>query len=541
MKLALRPIPKIDASVLPWINENFQTIALAFENFDPPAQSGLVNFSTYTPVGDGLTDDKAKLDRAVQDAQGKYLLIPGGRTYFVSAAVNIDGVLGIIGLGDPAFKSTVTNSYIFRKSGTTRQSLFLDGLIFDCANAATSSGVRLQYVDNCFIHRCTFRNHNKYGLAVGMDNTVNTDVNTKVFIENCKFSNTSTAANEHIFYHNITHGGITKCEFSGSSSNYWCLGLVQNLKNINVEGNDFGVGIKGAYYTVSNVEGITVEKNLFRGWLGLRGAQESPFGAFGGTYAKKLIVTNNTFKGVSGAECLRISNVDGFEIHHNLFESNQFGCIMDLFTGLITVGAQAAINGSIDHNIFLGNNVSGLIPDTNCPIWFASTVPAAWANVLVDSNQFRNNVGGGQTRNIVFDGNGTVRNYIGYKVNTESNIWDTTLTVRPVRSANNGTWFPPGRVGVANADYNVTINDRVISQVGTLTTGRFLNLPAAALFNPGDFITLIEQTGSATGANPWRVARTGTDLINNTTFVDINGSAATTRRVYSDGVSNWTM
>jgi len=91
-----------------------------------------------------------------------------------------------------------------------------------------------------------------------------------------------------------------------------------------------------------------------------------------------------------------------------------------------------------------------------------------------------------------------------------------------------------------NANYTALITDKVIATSIAFTAARTVTLPAANSVNAGYELIIADLFGTITSTNTLIIAITGTDTINEATSVFI-GAAYGMRRLFSDGISKWTL
>jgi len=77
------------------------------------------------------------------------------------------------------------------------------------------------------------------------------------------------------------------------------------------------------------------------------------------------------------------------------------------------------------------------------------------------------------------------------------------------------------RVTVDNANYTILATDKVVAQIGTMSTARTFSLPAASTVEAGAEIIVIDESGSVDSTNKITVQRNGTDTIEGATSIEI--------------------
>ena len=94
------------------------------------------------------------------------------------------------------------------------------------------------------------------------------------------------------------------------------------------------------------------------------------------------------------------------------------------------------------------------------------------------------------------------------------------------------------RVTVDDANYTILATDKVVAQIGTMSTARTFSLPAASTVEAGAEIIVIDESGSVDSTNKITVQRNGTDTIDGLTQVDITKSYGSLKLI-CDGSNSW--
>tara|TARA_R110002012_G_scaffold215674_5_gene386721 strand:- start:5354 stop:6337 length:984 start_codon:yes stop_codon:yes gene_type:complete len=89
-----------------------------------------------------------------------------------------------------------------------------------------------------------------------------------------------------------------------------------------------------------------------------------------------------------------------------------------------------------------------------------------------------------------------------------------------------------------NVDYTINVDDRVVSQVGTMSSPRTLTLPSASLFRAGGELIIFDESGSVNSTNKITVQRAGTDTIDGLTSLEIT-SAYGILKLICNGADGW--
>ncbi|SDR10158.1 hypothetical protein SAMN05519103_00746 [Rhizobiales bacterium GAS113] len=110
------------------------------------------------------------------------------------------------------------------------------------------------------------------------------------------------------------------------------------------------------------------------------------------------------------------------------------------------------------------------------------------------------------------------------------------------RSNGSNAWnvlVPFQRTAVADANYTATFGDSLIAYT-SITAARTVTLPAAASYQKGAQLTIIDESGSCSATNTIGITRAGADTINGGTSLTLNQAYAYVA-LESDGVSKWTI
>ncbi|SEC59285.1 hypothetical protein SAMN05519104_1677 [Rhizobiales bacterium GAS188] len=121
-------------------------------------------------------------------------------------------------------------------------------------------------------------------------------------------------------------------------------------------------------------------------------------------------------------------------------------------------------------------------------------------------------------------------------------IQKTTRGGVVLRSNGSNAWnvlVVPQRTAVADANYTATFGDSLIAYT-SITAARTVTLPAAASYQKGAQLTIIDESGSCSTTNTIGITRAGADTINGLTSLTLNQAYAYVA-LESDGVSKWTI
>lgn len=128
------------------------------------------NVKTYGAIGDGVTDDSAEIQAAIDAANaigGGTIVIPAG-TYQVTTALTIPGNnINIVGAGMGATilrRSGAGAMIVNSNTAVLRERFRLSDLTFNGQGGATASGVKLENFKHAIIERARFENFGGIGV-----------------------------------------------------------------------------------------------------------------------------------------------------------------------------------------------------------------------------------------------------------------------------------------------------------------------------------------------------------------------------------------
>lgn len=126
-----------------------------------------VSVKDFGAVGDGVTDDTAAIQAAINACANKALYLIGGNTY-LHTGLNLNAPISIIGDGRTTLKTK--GARCFELSGATINGLIIDNLILENAGAAgggnnDAAGI---YGASCVITNSRITNNNLDGFGVGI-------------------------------------------------------------------------------------------------------------------------------------------------------------------------------------------------------------------------------------------------------------------------------------------------------------------------------------------------------------------------------------
>ncbi len=376
----------------------------------------VVNVKDFGAVGDGVVDDTAAIQAAL-NSSNETIIIPSNGSFLVTAQININASnKSIIGLGGKFVRgsSMSTNVVI---NANNKNNLTFDGLIFKVQSGTphdqNGGFVLLDTCNNILVNNCVFDAERK-------DVTINKEsLFSAINTPSC--NNLQIIGNKFLYLYG---NGCGANDGIGNSVNGHSVSVIGNLfyncvdtgcgnwtgaRDVTISGNifnrdDYSTSYDGVHVDIAGATKITVNGNTFRGnTIGVRmlsnlgytnngivisgnvfaeqtnGASEPATGIRIAHYTngsitnnEDLLIRNNTFKvSTSGWGVNIVSTVTDtsktltFQIDGNSFDLSNANAIGVFFQRLLNYGNITCIPGA---NTFIGNGsgsfaVSGLLPN----------------------------------------------------------------------------------------------------------------------------------------------------------------------------------
>ena len=331
-----------------------------------------VSVKDFGAVGDGVTDDTAAIQAAVNYAMANKieLYFPEG-TYLVRS-INTGSNLRAVGAGPAAsvLRQTAVGAAIFYAGDSSNKSnIYIESLGFDVNQK--DSGIYVTNVSSFTVKNCDIGNNPFWGIHVGIESArANTTTMTceDVLIDNCRFYN-STSTYEHIVLFNGQNMVVRDCHFVGAMNGGIGVGLYQNLRHVKIRGCFFRDITKGMFYSVTTND-ISITDCEFQGCtIGIQGANESDWGLFGELWVYGLQI--DTCRFYANAWALEIGSVRGGSVSNCRFAQNIGNAVVfSKGNRLATPTIQQSVNVTLSGCHFLNNNTSGVLHDLHPAILF---------------------------------------------------------------------------------------------------------------------------------------------------------------------------
>lgn len=359
------------------------------------------NVMSFGAVGDGVTDDSAAFQSAINAASaagGGVVYVPStSASYYISQQVNLLSNVSIEGEGSTTTKITggISSGYIFEDSGATNTltNIGISGLTIDLNYLAQAGGIRVENVNGLNIDDVQVNNVNQWGIVVGVANGSDSNIeNNNITINNCSFNGLNSTY-EQILLFNSSNVTVKNSKFSNiTNSGGSSIGLYQELNNVTIESNTFNLTLgHGSYYSRS-VNNVTYSNNVFTGQagnssVGIIGANTSDNGTFGQTVVNNYTFNNNTFQNLT--EGLQIGALYGSQITGNTFSDNGNALVINDGNGG-TGAYYASMSVDIENNIFTDNNSTNNYFAIHPAILFSSNggLTNESQGIYIQNNQF---------------------------------------------------------------------------------------------------------------------------------------------------------
>lgn len=349
-----------------------------FTTTAPPATSGARNVRNYGATGNGSTDDRAAIQKALDAAlPGDSVYFPAG-TYRISGSINVHtSSVRVYGDGDTSIitgDTTAGDMMVLYNSGSmngVRVDLlhFIGSRVFD-KNVNQGSGLALNGVTGTVVTSCTFEG---CGSALSESNTsggstlngcqirdwgrVGLFLNGGDNVQNTTFAQHDPNGSDQVTSHGIyIHSGANNCTVQGCSFSgvrYYAIQLYgqsggTTISNILISGNQFS----------DNAQDIAVET--------------------AGPTISGITITGNSFYRTKGKSVIL---KEGTGIH---VDSNQF---YDMINGAVVLGNWAPYDaGASLSSVTVNNNTYQLSSGTAGLIFWATGSNGSLSNVSFQGN-----------------------------------------------------------------------------------------------------------------------------------------------------------
>jgi hypothetical protein len=413
-----------------------------------PLLTPVYNPLGYGALGDGLADDTAYVQAAINDAQvnGGVVALPGGYTFLCNSGLLVTGSnVTFTGGGTLYYGTNPTFFYLLLITGTD---IVVDGINFD---GSYPTGVSLVcWGTRVKITRCTFKTTANIG--VYLHTAENVIIANNIFIG----PGSSIPQSGGIQIDDSTqYVDIIGNTFYGIGDD--CVGITQYTvdsgpsKHINIVGNLMYNGYSRGVSISSAVQDVLVTGNYFNTI------------AYGGvevflhevsTYTQDIMISGNYFIncGTVTFYSLLADYDTNLTIKDNTFQSCRYGIQVNNFIGLkilnntfnnITIGRPITLQGTMAFTNATDLMIVGNTIDT-CPAEGVYLVPASGQtiNKVVIANNVLSNTdtGNGTAYSIVaynVAGLGLVNNVASFQAYSTATVYYDVGTCTDVYSANN--------------------------------------------------------------------------------------------------------
>lgn len=317
---------------------------------------GIYNVKSFGATGDGVTDDQASIQSAIDEAttkEGGIVFFPSGdylikATLVLTPGVRLMGVSGqdnttASGIGSTISSQTVaTPSVSFTGDGTTNNSSSVEVAslrIIDTGGTPTTA-ITFTSARNCYVNGCYFQGFSEAAVSLvsGEGNIVDRVMVGSSDAIGIKFSGLSKQSQ------------LSNSKIEGCASASGAVEIIGTADGIRVLGNqitnNFG---KGIYVStpLSTSEHIVIENNLFDGNDATDTGDQDVYFITATSHTNASIV-GNQFTSVGTSTALKLESVSDSAIDNNSFA---------------VANASITLDASSDNNLLLGNKISGTTSD----------------------------------------------------------------------------------------------------------------------------------------------------------------------------------
>tara|TARA_R110000823_G_scaffold22267_7_gene66810 strand:- start:1918 stop:4827 length:2910 start_codon:yes stop_codon:yes gene_type:complete len=324
---------------------------------------GIYNVKSFGATGDGVTDDQASIQSAIDEAttkEGGIVFFPSGdylikATLVLTPGVRLMGVSGqdnttASGIGSTISSQTVaTPSVSFTGDGTTNNSSSVEVAslrIIDTGGTPTTA-ITFTSARNCYVNGCYFQGFSEAAVSLvsGEGNIVDRVMVGSSDAIGIKFSGLSKQSQ------------LSNSKIEGCASASGAVEIIGTADGIRVLGNqitnNFG---KGIYVStpLSTTEHIAIENNLFDGNDATDTGDQDVYFIAATSHTNASIV-GNQFTSVGTSTALKLESVSDSAIDNNSFA---------------VANASITLDASSDNNLLLGNKISGTTSDLGSGNWW---------------------------------------------------------------------------------------------------------------------------------------------------------------------------
>jgi len=324
---------------------------------------GIYNVKSFGATGDGVTDDQASIQSAIDEAttkEGGIVFFPSGdylikATLVLTPGVRLMGVSGqdnttASGIGSTISSQTVaTPSVSFTGDGTTNNSSSVEVAslrIIDTGGTPTTA-ITFTSARNCYVNDCYFQGFSEAAVSLvsGEGNIVDRVMVGSSDAIGIKFSGLSKQSQ------------LSNSKIEGCASASGAVEIIGTADGIRVLGNqitnNFG---KGIYVSTpaSTTEHIAIENNLFDGNDATDTGDQDVYFIAATSHTNASIV-GNQFTSVGTSTALKLESVSDSAIDNNSFA---------------VANASITLDASSDNNLLLGNKISGTTSDLGSGNWW---------------------------------------------------------------------------------------------------------------------------------------------------------------------------
>jgi polygalacturonase len=341
-------------------------------------QGAPVNVVDFGATGDGITDDTAAIQSAINRAAttNSSVFFPAG-TYLIQGTLTAGTLAVLYGEGiDKTIlkKKSASTGHILDILGTTQKyDVDISGMTFDVNGI--DSGIVAEYVTNFSVRNCKFKTMALWGVHVGVQNGADAIIrNTRVILENCIFEN-GLSTYEHFLIYNAQDVIVSGCSFKTGASAIG-IGIYQNLERITIQNSFFAISI-GLYYSVSTNNINITDCDFSQCTSGVQGANQSDNGAFGATSVNNLVIEGCRFR--ANTTGLQLGAVQNATVAGSIFDFNKQQALF-IDDGNSPVASQS-VNINIVDCVFQNNNFDNGASINNPAILFSAVGGAMYATI----------------------------------------------------------------------------------------------------------------------------------------------------------------